>query len=112
MTKTVLGIIGGSGVYDIPGLENARWERVKSPWGEASDALLFGTIVLLSLMLLSHRTNGGWQYGTRYLTDLVPASVYVVARSRVAVRAGAAMAMGLVIAFNLYALAVFEAITG
>ena len=36
MTRTVLGIIGGSGVYDIPGLENARWERVTSPWGEPS----------------------------------------------------------------------------
>ena len=44
MTKTVLGIIGGSGVYDIPGLENARWERVKSPWGEPSDELLTGTL--------------------------------------------------------------------
>ncbi len=40
MSKTVLGIIGGSGVYDIAGLENARWERVASPWGEPSDELL------------------------------------------------------------------------
>ena len=44
MAKTVLGIIGGSGVYDIGGLENARWERVRSPWGEPSDALLFGRL--------------------------------------------------------------------
>jgi 5'-methylthioadenosine phosphorylase len=43
MTKTILGIIGGSGVYDVP-MENARWERVNSPWGEASDALRFGEI--------------------------------------------------------------------
>jgi len=42
MTKTVLGIIGGSGVYDISGLEDARWERVSSPWGDPSDDLLFG----------------------------------------------------------------------
>ena len=43
MTKTVLGIIGGSGVYQIDGLENARWQAVKSPWGEPSDQLLTGT---------------------------------------------------------------------
>ena len=42
MTNTVLGVIGGSGVYGIDGLENQRWERVRSPWGEASDELLFG----------------------------------------------------------------------
>ena len=44
MTRTVLGIIGGSGLYDIPGLENQRWEKVESPWGETSDALLFGQL--------------------------------------------------------------------
>lgn len=38
----VLGIIGGSGVYDIEGLANMRWEGVDSPFGEASDELLFG----------------------------------------------------------------------
>jgi 5'-methylthioadenosine phosphorylase len=36
MTKSVLGIIGGSGIYDLPGLTNVREERVKSPWGEPS----------------------------------------------------------------------------
>ncbi|MEM7567886.1 MAG: S-methyl-5'-thioadenosine phosphorylase, partial [Pseudomonadota bacterium] len=40
--KTVLGIIGGSGIYDLPGLENARWEAVETPWGTPSDALRFG----------------------------------------------------------------------
>ena len=42
MTRTVLGIIGGSGIYDLPGLENARWERVESPWGRPSDELRLG----------------------------------------------------------------------
>ena len=41
MAKTVLGIIGGSGVYDIP-IEGARWRRVASPWGEASDEVREG----------------------------------------------------------------------
>ena len=44
MTKTVLGVIGGSGVYEFPGLKNERWERVASPWGEASDELHFGEL--------------------------------------------------------------------
>ena len=39
----VLGVLGGSGVYDVEGLEDARWERVDSPFGEPSDALLFGS---------------------------------------------------------------------
>ena len=38
MTKAVLGIIGGSGIYDLPGLENVREERIESPWGEPSGA--------------------------------------------------------------------------
>ena len=44
MTAAVIGIIGGSGVYDLPGLEDAREERVSTPWGEPSDVLRFGRI--------------------------------------------------------------------
>ena len=44
MTKAVIGIIGGSGVYDLPGLENLREEQVTTPWGAPSDALRFGTL--------------------------------------------------------------------
>jgi 5'-methylthioadenosine phosphorylase len=44
VTKAVLGIIGGSGVYDLPGLEDVREERITSPWGEPSDALRIGRI--------------------------------------------------------------------
>ena len=33
MTKAILGVIGGSGVYDLPGLEDVREERIASPWG-------------------------------------------------------------------------------
>ncbi|MAM94305.1 S-methyl-5'-thioadenosine phosphorylase [Parvibaculum sp.] len=44
MTKTVLGVIGGSGVYEFPGLKNERWESVESPWGEPSDDLHFGEL--------------------------------------------------------------------
>jgi 5'-methylthioadenosine phosphorylase len=64
MTKTVLGIVGGSGVYDIPGLENARWERVKSPWGEPSDELLFGTFKGVDLVFLPRHGRGHVQSPT------------------------------------------------
>ena len=43
-TRPVIGIIGGSGLYDLPGLEEARWQKVDSPFGEASDELLFGSL--------------------------------------------------------------------
>lgn len=40
----VLGVIGGSGVYDIDGLHNQRWQHVASPFGEASDEVLLGEL--------------------------------------------------------------------
>jgi 5'-methylthioadenosine phosphorylase len=64
MTKTVLGIIGGSGVYDIAGLEQARWERVKSPWGEPSDELLFGRLSGVDMVFLPRHGRGHVQSPT------------------------------------------------
>jgi 5'-methylthioadenosine phosphorylase len=58
MTKAVLGIIGGSGLYDLPGLENTRSERVASPWGEPSDDLKFGTIGGTSIIFLPRHGKG------------------------------------------------------
>ncbi len=58
MTKAVLGIIGGSGVYDLPGLENARSERVHTPWGEPSDELGFGELSGLPLVFLPRHGRG------------------------------------------------------
>jgi 5'-methylthioadenosine phosphorylase len=58
MTRTVLGIIGGSGVYDISGLENARWRRVESPWGEPSDDLLLGTLAGVDMAFLPRHGRG------------------------------------------------------
>ncbi len=40
----MIGILGGSGIYAIDGLENAQWKRVESPFGEPSDELLFGDV--------------------------------------------------------------------
>ena len=50
MTKAVLGIIGGSGIYDLPGLKDAREEATKSPWGEPSSAVRRGTIAGLPVV--------------------------------------------------------------
>jgi 5'-methylthioadenosine phosphorylase len=58
MTKSVLGIIGGSGIYDLPGLENAREERVASPWGEPSGALRIGEIAGLPVVFLPRHDKG------------------------------------------------------
>ncbi len=60
MTQAVLGIIGGSGIYDLPGLERVREERVASPWGQPSAALLRGELSGLPIVFLprhdtSHR---------------------------------------------------------
>jgi 5'-methylthioadenosine phosphorylase len=41
---TVLGILGGSGVYEIAGLKDAAWRRIASPFGETSDEFLFGVL--------------------------------------------------------------------
>ena len=55
---TVLGIIGGSGVYDIEGLANKRWERVNSPFGEASDELLLGELNGQQMVFLPRHGRG------------------------------------------------------
>ena len=53
-----LGVIGGSGVYDIDGLEQAEWRRVESPWGQASDALLFGRLQGVDVVFLPRHGRG------------------------------------------------------
>jgi len=58
MTKAVLGIIGGSGIYDLPGLENVREETIKSPWGEPSAPLRLGEIAGTPVVFLSRHDKG------------------------------------------------------
>ena len=58
MTRAVLGIIGGSGIYDLPGLSNVREQRIESPWGEPSGALLTGDIDGLPVVFLSRHDKG------------------------------------------------------
>ena len=58
MTQSVLGIIGGSGLYDLPGLSNPKWTKVASPWGEPSDDILFAELDGLPLRFLPRHGRG------------------------------------------------------
>ncbi len=62
MAKTGLppfiGVIGGSGVYDIDGLEDARWEAIGSPFGDPSDDLLFGRLAGQPMVFLPRHGRG------------------------------------------------------
>ena len=58
MTKAVLGVIGGSGVYDMPGLEDVREVQVDSPWGEPSDAFRIGRMGGTEVVFLPRHGRG------------------------------------------------------
>lgn len=58
MTQSILGIIGGSGIYDLPGLANTREERIESPWGEPSAPLRRGDIAGLPVVFLPRHDAG------------------------------------------------------
>jgi 5'-methylthioadenosine phosphorylase len=55
---SLVGIIGGSGVYDIPGLTDVEWRTVETPWGEPSDQLMFGTLGSQRLVFLPRHGRG------------------------------------------------------
>ncbi len=58
MTDTKIGVIGGSGVYDIDGLEGAEWVSVDSPWGAPSDQLLTGRLDDVEMVFLPRHGRG------------------------------------------------------
>jgi 5'-methylthioadenosine phosphorylase len=58
MTKAVLGIIGGSGLYELPGLENKRQAPMETPWGKPSDDLHYGEIGGLPVVFLPRHGPG------------------------------------------------------
>jgi 5'-methylthioadenosine phosphorylase len=57
-TTPIIGLIGGSGLYDIPGLEDREWRRVESPWGEPSDRILFGSLHGVPVRFLPRHGRG------------------------------------------------------
>ncbi len=58
MPRSVLGIIGGSGIYDLPGLENVVEKAIASPWGEPSAPLRIGEIAGLPVVFLPRHDKG------------------------------------------------------
>jgi len=56
--QTMLGVIGGSGVYQIDGLEGASWVRVKTPWGKPSDEVLVGRLEGMPIAFLPRHGRG------------------------------------------------------
>ncbi len=58
MAKAIVGVIGGSGVYHLPGLVDLREEVVSTPWGEPSDALRFGRIGDTEAVFLARHGRG------------------------------------------------------
>jgi 5'-methylthioadenosine phosphorylase len=54
----VIGIVGGSGLYDIPGLQGQEWRRIESPWGAPSDELLFGELGGVRCVFLPRHGRG------------------------------------------------------
>src|ERR1700743_3570717 len=56
--QPVIGVIGGSGIYDIDALEEKAWRQVEPPWGAPSDALLFGRLAGVQCVFLPRHGRG------------------------------------------------------
>ena len=56
--RTVVGILGGSGIYDIDGLNSSQWKSIKSPFGEPSDELLHGDLDGQEIVFLPRHGRG------------------------------------------------------
>ena len=56
--ETVIGVIGGSGIYEIEGLEGAEWRAVETPWGDPSDEILCGHLSGLRMAFLPRHGRG------------------------------------------------------
>ncbi len=58
MTDTIIAVIGGSGIYDIDGLQDATWQTVETPWGNPSDQILTGTLDGVKMAFLPRHGRG------------------------------------------------------
>lgn len=56
--KIKIGVIGGSGVYDIEAIDNKSWQKVNTPFGEPSDELLFGKLENIDMVFLPRHGRG------------------------------------------------------
>ncbi len=58
MTETMIAVIGGSGIYEIDGLQNAEWTSVDTPWGAPSDQILTGRLDGVKMAFLPRHGRG------------------------------------------------------
>ncbi len=58
MTETMIAVIGGSGIYEIDGLEGAAWADVATPWGAPSDQVLTGSLDGVKMAFLPRHGRG------------------------------------------------------
>lgn len=58
MSDWFVGVLGGSGLYEIDALENAEWQTVSTPWGQPSDRILTGTIAGVRFAFLPRHGRG------------------------------------------------------
>ncbi len=58
MGEWVLGVVGGSGLYEIEGLKDQRWVKIDTPWGDPSDELLMGQLDGVKLVFLPRHGRG------------------------------------------------------
>jgi 5'-methylthioadenosine phosphorylase len=58
MAKAIVGVIGGSGVYHLPGLKDLREQAVSTPWGDPSDALRLGRVGDTDAVFLARHGRG------------------------------------------------------
>ena len=58
MTETMIGIVGGSGLYEIEGLADAAWRSVDTPWGAPSDQILTGALGGVPMAFLPRHGRG------------------------------------------------------
>lgn len=58
MTQTMIGVIGGSGLYEIDALQDAAWQKVETPWGDPSDEILTGTLDGVKMAFLPRHGRG------------------------------------------------------
>ena len=58
MTETMIAVVGGSGIYDIDGLEGASWQAVDTPWGTPSDEILTGVLDGVKMAFLPRHGRG------------------------------------------------------
>ena len=58
MDEWVIGVLGGSGIYELPEAEGGKWQDVESPWGEPSDALFHTRIDGVRFVFLPRHGRG------------------------------------------------------